>query len=166
MRLNVLAAMCLAVPAVTVPLVSNATTAPAPLANWIGTWVLDVSASDFGMSPAPDSAHTVIVRADDRLELTRKVWTSMAGHRDVEFDQATDGEPGEASATDGETIPSRVWWEGDDLVIEVEVESNMGAIVVTDHFSLVDEDQLVIERVMDVPSVGEVTQTLVHRRRE
>ena len=51
-------------------------------------------------------------------------------------------------------------------MIEVEVESNMGAIVVTDHFSLVDEDQLVIERVMDVPSVGEVTQTLVHRRRE
>ena len=98
MRLNVFAAICTATLAV--PVVSKATTDSFPLANWLGTWVLDVSASDFGMSPAPDSAHTVIVQADDRLVMTRKVWASMAGHRNVEFDQATDGEAATASATD------------------------------------------------------------------
>jgi hypothetical protein len=135
-------------------------------AGLIGTWVLDAAESDFGMSPAPDSAHTVITRADDeRLVLTRKVWAGMAGHRDVEFDQATDGTAAEAQATDGAVIPSRAWWESDDLMIEVEVESNMGEIIVTDRLTLVGDDQLIIDRTMDVPSVGEVTQMLVHIKR-
>jgi len=139
--------------------------AQASVAEWEGTWLLEASESDFGMSPAPDSAAVVITRADDHLVMTRKVWTSMMGHRTVEFDQATDGEAGAGSSSRGEEIPSRVWWEGDDLVMEVEVESNMGEIVVTDRLSLVGDDQLVIDRLMDVPNMGEMTQTLVHTKR-
>jgi hypothetical protein len=133
---------------------------------FIGTWVLDASESNFGMSPAPDSAMTIFTRADDRLVMTRKVWTSMGGgHRTVEFDQATDGEAAMASSSRGSDIPSRAWWEGDVLVLEVEVESNMGEIIVTDRMSLIDDDMLLLERVMDVPSMGEMEQTIVYRRR-
>ncbi len=132
----------------------------------IGTWMLDGSESDFGRSPAPDSAMTIFTRADDRLVMTRKVWTSMGGgHRTVEFDQATDGEAGTGIASRGDDIPSRAWWEEDVLVLEVEVNSNMGEIIVTDRMSLTDDDTLVFERLLDVPSMGEMEQTLVYRRR-
>ncbi len=131
-----------------------------------GTWMLDASESNFGMSPAPDSAMTVFTRADDRLVMTRMVWTSMGGgHRTVEFDQATDGEGAMGSSSRGSDIPSRAWWEGDVLVLEVEVESNMGEIIVTDRMSLADDDTLVLDRVMDVPSMGEMEQTIVYKRR-
>ena len=136
-----------------------------PAQGWLGTWILDTSESEFGMSPAPDSAMTVFTRADDQLVMTRKVWTSMAGgHRTVEFDQATDGEPRTASSSRGDDIPSRAWWEGDVLVLEVEVESNMGEIIVTDRMSLGDDDTLLLERLMDVPGMGEMEQTIVYRR--
>jgi hypothetical protein len=135
-------------------------------ANFTGTWMLDASESNFGMSPAPDSAMTVFTRADDRLVMTRKVWTTMGhGSRTVEFDQATDGEAGTGIASRGDDIPSRAWWEEDVLVLEVEVNSNMGEIIVTDRMSLTDDDTLVFERLMDVPSMGEMEQTLVYRRR-
>jgi hypothetical protein len=143
--------------------------APAALASnapaFLGTWMLDVSESEFGMSPAPDSAMTVFTRADDRLVMTRKVWTSMGGgHRTVEFDQAIDGEAGIAISSRGDDIRSRAWWEGDVLVLEVEVESNMGEIIVTDRMSLLDDDTLLLERVMDVPSMGEMEQMIVYSR--
>jgi len=139
---------------------------PAAPADLLGTWMLDASESNFGMSPAPDSAMTVFTRADDRLVMTRKVWTSMGGgHRTVEFDQATDGEAAMGISSHGDDIPSRAWWEGNILVLEVEVGSNMGEIIVTDRISLIDDDTLVLERVMDVPSMGEMEQTIVYRRR-
>ena len=139
---------------------------PAAPADIIGTWMLDASESEFGRSPAPDSAMTVFTRADDRLVMTRKVWTSMGGgHRTVEFDQPTDGAPDSGSSSRGADIPSRAWWEGDVLVLEVEVESNMGEIIVTDRMSLIDDDTLLLERVMDVPSMGEMEQTIVYKRR-
>lgn len=142
-------------------------TAPAALADtsWLGEWMLDISESDFGVSPAPDSAATIITRADDRLVMTRKVWTSMAGNRTVEFDQATDGEEAAGSSSRDEEIPSRAWWEGSTLVVEVEVESNMGPIVVTDRMILTGDDTLLLERSMDVPGMGELEQTIVYRRR-
>ncbi len=152
-------------------LLLSSTTALAALAahaapaDLIGTWMLDASESDFGMSPAPDSAMTIFTRADDRLVMTRKVWTTMGGgHRTVEFDQATDGEAGTGIASRGDDIPSRAWWEEDVLVLEVEVNSNMGEIIVTDRMSLTDDDTLVFERLLDVPSMGEMEQTLVYRR--
>ena len=50
-------------------------------------------------------------------------------------------------------------------MLEVEVNSNMGEIIVTDRMSLTDDDTLVFERLLDVPSMGEMEQTLVYRRR-
>ena len=137
----------------------------APADNWEGTWMLDVAASDFGMMPAPDSGMTVFARVDDRLVMTRTVWTSMAGHQTVEFDQAIDGTAAAGSSDHGNEIPSRVWWEGDALVVEVEVESNQGEIIVTDRMSFTNDDTLLFERTLEVPMMDdELEMTLVYRR--
>ena len=48
--------------------------------DFLGTWVLDVASSEFGMSPPADSGITVITRADDRLVMTRSTFGAM-GHR-------------------------------------------------------------------------------------
>ncbi len=138
----------------------------APAEGFVGTWMLDVSASDFGMMPAPDSGMTVFTRADDRLVMTRTVWTTMGpGYQTVEFDQATDGESGSASSSRGTEIPSRAWWEGDALMVEVEVQSNVGEILLTDRMSLTDDDTMLIERLLEVPGMDEMEHTIVYRRR-
>jgi hypothetical protein len=137
----------------------------APADTWQGSWILDVQASDFGMMPAPDSGLTVFARADDRLVMTRTIWTSQRGHQTVEFDQATDGEYGAGSSSRGNEIPSRVWWEGEVMVVEVEVESNQGEIIVTDYMSLTDDDTITLERTLDVEAMDdELEMTYVYRR--
>jgi len=138
-----------------------------PQAEWAGTWQLSKSDSDFGMSPAPDSALTIIERADDRLVMTRKVWTSMAGHNDVRFDMPTDGQQHYATRAGGADIPARVWWEDEVLAIEVVVESNVGELTVTDRVTLSDDGrQLVFDRVLDVPQMGPMEQTIVYLKRD
>ena len=143
-------------------------TAPAVLtSNWEGTWMLDASASDFGMMPAPDSGMTVFTRADDRLVMTRTVWTSQRGSQTVEFDQATDGEAAAGSSSRGNEIPSRAWWEdeGEVLVLEVEVGPDQ-EIILTDRMSLTDENTLVLERTLEIPGMAEeIERTITYRRR-
>ena len=138
---------------------------PAAAPAWIGTWTLDVQGSDFGMMPAPDSGLTVFTEVGDRLVMSRTVWTSQRGHQTVDFDQATDGEASAGSSSRGTELPSRVWWEGEVLVVEVEVEANVGEVIVTDRMTL-DGDTITMERTLEVPSMDdEIAQTIVYRRR-
>ena len=53
-----------------------------------GTWVLSIDDSDFGMSPAPDSAVMTIERADDHVVLTRTSYhPSVGGPSATVFDK-------------------------------------------------------------------------------
>jgi hypothetical protein len=136
----------------------------APADTWQGTWALDVPHSDFGSNPRLDSATTVITRADDRLVMTRSAWMGAA-HGMLKYDQATDGASDFASTSRGDAISSRVSWEDGALVIEGEIQSNLGPGPTMDRMSLADDDTLVLERWMDVPGFGESEQTWVYRRR-
>jgi hypothetical protein len=128
-----------------------------------GTWVLSAEASDFGRSPAPDSATMVIERADDRLVMRRDLYSEHAGgHRYYTYDMPTDGGFYPAVTTDGEQ-EMQVSWDHGVLVVVTEAQSNVGPIGVTDRFRLDDDgQQLVIDRSLDVPGMGPMEMTIVY----
>ena len=127
-----------------------------------GTWVLSTEASDFGRSPAPDSATMVIERADDRLVMRRDLYSERAGgHRYYTFDMPTDGGFYPAITTDGEQ-EMQVSWDDGILVVVTEAQSNVGPIGVTDRFRVDDDGQLVIDRSLDVPGMGPMEMTIVY----
>ena len=132
--------------------------------DFTGTWVLDVAASDFGMSPPADSAVTVITRADERLVMSSRAYAAMGTHTAVTFDLPTDGTTHEGAGADGTPVPASASWSGEALVLTVSGESNVGSMDIVSHMT-VDGDTMRIERTVVIPGVTGLTQSLVLRRR-
>ena len=132
--------------------------------DFLGTWVLDVASSEFGMSPPADSGITVITRADDRLVMTRSTFGAMGHRGEVRFDLPTDGSASEGVGADGETVPATAQWKGEALVLTIIGESNVGPMEIVDYMTT-DDDVLRIERSVVIPGVTGLTQSLVLHRR-
>ena len=132
-----------------------------------GTWALSADDSEFGMSPAPDSAIIVVERADDRVVMSRTSYIPVAGGMNVtSIDMAADGATGEAITTDGSTDAS-VEWDGDVLEVWIVAQSSVGEVDVSERWSIDgDGTRLTIDRLIEVPDMGEFEQTLVFTKRE
>jgi hypothetical protein len=132
--------------------------------DFIGTWVLDVDASSFGPSPAPDSARIVVERADDRVVMTRISY--VRGENTVRFDMPADGEVHQATTDDGST-DARAEWDGSVFTLWLVAEANVGEVDVSELWGIDSESsRLTIDRTIDVPGYGQLEQTLVYVRRQ
>jgi hypothetical protein len=90
--------------------------------NLSGTWVLNVSKSDFGPLPAPDSETHKITHADPDL----KVNVAQKGQMgDVSYDEAfnTDGKEMTNNVA-GNEFKSTAKWDGDDLTVDTKGSFN------------------------------------------
>lgn len=132
-----------------------------------GTWALSIDHSDFGMSPAPDSALIAIDRADDHVLLTRTSYHPAAGGENVTvFDMPANGETHQATTPDGTTDAS-VEWNGATLNMWLVAQSSVGDVDVSETWTVGgDGTQLTIDRLIEVPGMGEFEQTLVFDKRE
>lgn len=131
----------------------------------LGSWTLSVEDSDFGPEPAPDSLLMKIERADDQLVMRRELYYSqLGGAKTITFDMPTDGGTYDAMTDDGEQ-PFSVSWDGAELVLISEIEVNIGLIEVIDRYSADSDGQrLIMERLMDIPSMGVMESTMVFLR--
>lgn len=128
--------------------------------DFIGTWILDLDASSFGPSPAPDSARIVVERADDHLVMTRISYVN--GENTVRFDMPADGEVHQATTDDGST-DARAEWDGSAFTLWLVAEANVGDVDVTEQWGIDSEsDRLIIDRTIDVPGYGVFEQTLLY----
>ena len=136
-------------------------------AAFTGTWVLSIDDSDFGMSPPPDSAIIVVERADEQVVMSRTSHHPAAGGENVtSFDMPADGETHQATTSDGTTDAS-VEWDGDVLQLWIVAQSSVGAVDVSESWSVdADGTRLTIDRLIEVPDMGEFEQTLVFAKRE
>jgi hypothetical protein len=84
--------------------------------NLTGTWKVDVTKSDFGSMPAPDSQTEVITHEDPNLKISVAQTGEMG---DLNFDLAytTDGKEC-TNTVAGNEMKSTLNWDGDDLVID------------------------------------------------
>lgn len=132
--------------------------------DFVGTWILDVDASSFGPSPAPDSALIVVERADDQVMMTRLSY--MGGENTVRFDMPADGEVHQATTGDGPT-DARAEWDGNAFTLWLVGQANVGDVDVTELWGIdSDSGRLNIDRAIEVPGYGEFEQTLVYSRRQ
>ena len=134
-------------------------------AGLVGSWTLSVEDSDFGPTPAPDSVFMTIERADDRLVMRRDLhFSQLGGFRYVTFDMPTDGGTYEATTVDGPQNVT-VSWDGAELVLVTEVESSIGMVEVIDRYRADGDGRtLILERLMDIPTMGVRESTMVFLR--
>jgi len=102
--------------------------------NLSGTWVLNVSKSDFGPMPAPDSETHKITHADPDL----KVNVAQKGQMgDLNYDAAysTDGKESTNNVA-GNEFKSTAKWDGDDLTIDTKGSFNGTDFTAKDRWTL------------------------------
>ena len=132
--------------------------------DFTGTWILDLDASSFGPSPAPDSARIVVERADDHVVMTRISY--VRGENTVWFDMPADGEIHQATTDDGST-DARAEWDGSTLTVWLVAEANVGDVDVTELWGMDSEgSRLTIDRTIEVPGYGVFEQNLLYSRRQ
>ncbi len=126
--------------------------------DFTGTWVLDIDASSFGPSPAPDSARIEVERADDHVVMTRVSY--VRGENTVRFDMPADGEVHQATTDDGST-DARAEWDGGAFTVWLVAEANVGDVDVTEVWGMdAESGRLTIDRTIDVPGYGVFEQAL------
>jgi hypothetical protein len=85
-------------------------------ANFSGDWKLNVSKSEFGQMPAPNSMTQKIAHEDPQLKVAVKS-SSERGDFEYEMNYTTDGKEC-TNEIRGNPMKSTLKWEGDVLVIE------------------------------------------------
>ena len=132
--------------------------------DFTGTWILDIAASSFGPSPAPDSALIVVERADDHVVMTRI--SHVRGENTVRFDMPADGEVHQAATDEGST-DSRAEWDGAIFTVWLVAQANVGDVDVTELWGIdTESSRLTVDRTIDVPGYGVFEQNLLYSRRQ
>lgn len=127
--------------------------------NFNGTWKCNISKSDFGQMPAPDTRTDKITHEDPDLKDTLSQSGQM-GEVTADLKYSTDGKE-TTNSVRGNEIKSTAKWEGDELVINGKGSFQGADITLTDHWSLLgDGNTLTIQRHVTSP-MGETDQKIV-----
>lgn len=132
--------------------------------NLTGTWVLDISLSDFGMMLVPLSRTDVIEHQEPSLTLRQEI-VSSNGVRIFNLLYRIDGKPHKNKAG-LDDLSSMLRWDGEVLVVSSTVETPQGQIVITDRYHL-SPDRTALTQIR-VFTIGkrETTQRLVFARQQ
>lgn len=105
--------------------------------DFSGTWVLDLTKSDFGMMPAPTSRRDVIDHKEPALSIVR-TQNSANGEATANLVYKVDGQPHVNDAA-GQQVTSTLAWEGTTLVITSNLTLPQGEILIVDRMTLSDD---------------------------
>lgn len=128
--------------------------------DFSGTWKADLSKSNFGPMPAPQSATLKVEHKEPSFKLVSTT-VGDSGERTYEVTFTTDGK--ECTNFIGNTeVKSVLKWEGETLLMEHKTVG--GEVVVKDRWTLSDGGQVLTLVRHWSGSQGELTQTLVHQK--
>ena len=128
-------------------------------ANFSGDWRLNVSKSEFGQMPAPNSMTQKIAHEAPRLKVAAKS-SSERGDFEYQFNFTTDGKEC-ANEIRGNPSRSTLKWDGDALVIESKSRFGDSEFTIRDKWTLsADGKTLTMERHFS-SAMGEGDQKLV-----
>jgi hypothetical protein len=127
--------------------------------NFSGTWKLNVSKSDFGAMPAPDTRTDKITHDDPSLT-DSFTQNGQMGEVTTEIKYSTDGKE-TTNHVRGNEVKSTAKWEGDELTIASKAQFNGAEVTFSDRWSLsADGKTLTILR-HAVSPMGETDQKIV-----
>jgi hypothetical protein len=113
--------------------------------NLSGTWKLNVSKSDFGQMPAPDSMTRAITHEDPKLKILTKQ-SGQNGEFEYELNYTTDGKEC-TNEMFNNPMKSTVKWDGDTLVFDTKGKFGDNDIAIQEKWTLSQDGKtLVIAR--------------------
>ena len=127
--------------------------------NFSGSWKLNVSKSDFGQMPAPDSATYKIVHEDPKLRNSVKQ-SSQAGEFEFEASYTTDGKEC-VNQMFGNDFKSTLKWDGDALLIESTGHFGDNDITINEKWTLSEDGKTITIARTFKSAMGEGEQKVV-----
>jgi hypothetical protein len=127
--------------------------------DFSGTWKVNLSKSDFGSGPAPESRTDKISYEDPNLKDT--ITQSLRG-RETTYDMnyATDGKE-TTNTVRGTEVKSIARWQGDELVVDTKGSIGGRPLTFNDRWSLASDGKtLTLQRHLVSP-MGETDQKIV-----
>jgi hypothetical protein len=132
--------------------------------NYSGTWKLNVSKSDFGPIPGPDSQTNVIEHNDPVLKVNASVENAQ-GKQNATLTYTTDGK--EVMNKQGpRDIKSTVVWEGSNLVVNSKFSLGDNDVTVKSVWTLSADGKTLTENRHLAAQMGEADQKLVFEKQE
>lgn len=147
---------------------ATAASAQAAKPNFSGTWVVDLTKSDFGPMPPPESVVLVVEHKEPNLKVT--VTQKSAGGEVTNVRQVTtDGtnNPNKMRTPDGETqeVISTTKWTGSALSTAYKVNAQGTTVDITDSWELSDGGKVLIaNRSLKTPQ-GDFQAKVVYNRK-
>jgi hypothetical protein len=133
--------------------------------NLSGTWVLDVSKSDFGQMPAPESRTDTIENDDASFKVTMNSTGGPMGDRSITMTALTDGKTVSNWSVAGNDAKSTAHWEGDTLVVHTDVAVQDNPVSVTTRYTLAPDGKTLNAEGHVSGPMGEGTTKLVFNKR-
>jgi len=135
--------------------------------NFSGTWVIDLSRSDPGPLPAPESLEAVIEHKDPTIisTLTQKSASGVVTSRTTITTDGQENRNTVATETGEDVVTSTCRWNGTELVISATLTLQGVPIRVTEHWNLSeDRARLTVGRSF-ASDQGSFSQVFVFNRR-
>jgi len=131
--------------------------------DFSGAWELQVSKSDFGPLPPPESQTYVVEHKDPKLKINTTSKTAQ-GERKTDVLYTTDGQEN-TNEVSGATRKSKTRWAGKDLVTEAEFEAQGSKIRLKDTWRLGEDGKtFTIDRAIN-SDFGEAVQKLIFAKK-
>ncbi|HVN06353.1 MAG TPA: hypothetical protein VMT86_18150 [Bryobacteraceae bacterium] len=131
--------------------------------DFSGTWKLDVSKSDLGPMPAPDSEIHKITHSDPDLKMSVATTGGPQGDMNYDVSYTTDGKECVNKLGDNE-FKSTLKWEGDDLVINTKGAFNGADFTALDRWTLSNEGKTMSVARHFSSSMGDLDMKLVFEK--
>jgi hypothetical protein len=129
-----------------------------------GTWKLNVSKSDFGILPAPESRTDVIEYADPEFKITTNV-SAANGKQSYTARFTTDGKEGTSTIGQRE-LKYTAGWEGNALVVNTKTTFNGQDVTIKSVWTLSDDGKTLTQSAHFTTPVGETDQKSVFEKQE
>jgi hypothetical protein len=132
--------------------------------NLSGTWKVNVSKSDFGPMPAPDSQTDKVTHEDPDVKIG-VTSTGQMGDLNYDLHYTTDGKE-TTNTVVGNEMKSTAKWEGDELVIDTTGNFNGTDFTAKDRWTLSDDAKtMTVQRHLSFAG-GEGDQKIVLEKQE
>ncbi|HUO28893.1 MAG TPA: hypothetical protein VMU80_06740 [Bryobacteraceae bacterium] len=131
--------------------------------DFSGTWKLDVSKSDLGPMPAPDSEIHKITHNDPDLKMNVAMTGGPQGDMNYDVSYTTDGKECVNKLGDNE-FKSTLKWEGDDLTINTKGSFNGSDFTAQDRWTLSNDGKTMNVSRHFSSSMGDADMKLVFEK--
>lgn len=127
--------------------------------NFSGDWKVNISKSDFGALPAPDSQTEQITHTDPDLKM-HMAQTSQMGEMKYDAAYTTDGKEATNNAN-GNVFKSTVTWDGNDLAFDTKGSFNGNDFTAKDRWTLSEDGKTITVQRHLASSMGQTDQKII-----